>query len=71
MLTALRCRMQPVIFWAQECPDPTVLLPPEPEPIVSNTDAQGRYEIDYVRDSDCAPLNISRLTIRSRILRND
>ncbi|HTG86769.1 MAG TPA: Ig-like domain-containing protein, partial [Pyrinomonadaceae bacterium] len=49
-----------VIFWAQECPDPTLLLPPEPEPIVvKRTDSQGRYEIDYVRDSDCAPLNIS------------
>ena len=50
----------PVIYWIQECPDPSKLLPPEPEPIVlKNTDAQGRYAIDYVRDSDCSPLSVS------------
>ena len=51
----------PVIFWAQECPDPSIIaLPPPPIPIVLKyTNAQGRYEIDYVRDGDCAPLNVS------------
>ncbi|HBB87753.1 MAG TPA: hypothetical protein DC047_09075, partial [Blastocatellia bacterium] len=51
----------PVITWAQECPDPSVIaLPPPPTPIVLKyTDAQGRYEIDYVRDGDCAPLNVT------------
>ncbi len=49
-----------VIYWVLECPDPAKLLPPEPEPIaVKRTDAQGRYEIDYVRDSDCSPLYVS------------
>lgn len=50
----------PVMYWIVECPDPAKLLPPEPEPIVLKyTDAQGRYAIDYVRDSDCNPLSIT------------
>ena len=50
----------PVIYWVQECPDPSKLLPEEPKPIVlKKTDAQGRYEIDYVRDSDCSSLFVS------------
>jgi hypothetical protein len=50
----------PVITWVQECPDPTALFPPPPTPIVVKyTNAQGRYEIDYVRDGDCGPLNVS------------
>ena len=50
----------PVIVWVQESPDPTQVLPPEPVPIaLKYTDAQGRYEIDYVRDGDCAPMNVS------------
>ncbi|MBV8856458.1 MAG: carboxypeptidase regulatory-like domain-containing protein, partial [Acidobacteria bacterium] len=50
-----------VIYWTQECPDPSkVTLPPPPMPIaVKTTDAQGRYEIDYVRDGDCAPLSVT------------
>ncbi len=51
----------PVIVWVQECPDPAFLRPPpEPTPIaLKYTDAQGRYQIDYVRDGDCAPMNVS------------
>ena len=49
-----------VIYWIQECPDPAKLLPPEPEPIVvKSTDAQGRYVIDYVRDTECSPLSVT------------
>ncbi len=49
-----------VIYWIQECPDPALLFPPPPEPIVlKTTDAQGRYAIDYVRDSDCSPLSVT------------
>jgi hypothetical protein len=48
------------MYWILECPDPAKLLPPEPEPIVLKyTDAQGRYAIDYVRDSDCNPLSVT------------
>jgi len=51
----------PVIVWVQECPDPSFVgLPPPPLPIALKfTDAQGRYEIDYVRDGDCAPMNVT------------
>jgi hypothetical protein len=50
----------PVIVWVQDCPDPTAILPPEPTPIVlKRTNAQGRYAIDYVRDGDCGPINVS------------
>jgi hypothetical protein len=50
-----------VIYWFQECPDPSFLaLPPPPIPIaIRNTDAQGRYSIDYVRDGDCGPLSVT------------
>lgn len=49
-----------VIYWIQECPDPALLFPPPPEPIVlKTTDAQGRYAIDYVRDSECSPLSVT------------
>ena len=50
----------PVITWAQDCPDPDWPMPPLPKPIVLKyTNAEGRYAIDYVRDGDCAPLNVS------------
>ncbi len=50
----------PVIVWVQECPDPMVPLPPPPVPIALRfTDSQGRYEIDYVRDGDCAPMSVT------------
>jgi hypothetical protein len=50
----------PVIVWVQDCPDPTALFPPEPVPIVlKRTNALGRYAIDYVRDGDCGPINVS------------
>ncbi|HJQ33117.1 MAG TPA: LamG-like jellyroll fold domain-containing protein [Pyrinomonadaceae bacterium] len=51
----------PVVYWTQECPNPALLvLPPPPTPIaVRYTDAQGRYEFDYVRDGDCAPLSVT------------
>src|SRR5205814_5562288 len=50
----------PVIVWVLDCPDPTALLPPEPKPIVLKyTNADGRYAIDYVRDGDCGPINVT------------
>jgi protocatechuate 3,4-dioxygenase beta subunit len=51
----------PVVYWTQECPDPSrAVMPPPPKPIaIRYTDAQGRYELDYVRDGDCAPLSVT------------
>lgn len=50
-----------VIYWTQECPNFALALPPPPpKPIATRyTDEQGRYEIDYVRSGDCAPLSVT------------
>lgn len=51
----------PVVYWTQECPNPArVTMDPPPVPIaIRYTDAQGRYQLDYVRDGDCAPLSVT------------
>jgi hypothetical protein len=51
----------PVIYWTQECPNFALALPPPlPRPVALRyTDADGRYEIDYVRAGDCAPLSVT------------
>jgi hypothetical protein len=50
----------PVLYFTQECPSPLALFPPPPKLLATKrTDAQGRYQFDYVRDGDCGPLMIT------------